>query len=111
MCESELVPVFFSLATSFTFLSLQLPVLCVFQTVRYRVVITHRGDSVLQLSRQFSYSSGYTSECIEEKVSGELEKGVEYEAQVFLYAGESGNSSSVPVTFSEFNLMYLVVGV
>ena len=93
------------------FLSHQLPVLCVFQTVRYRVVISHGGDPVLQLSRQFSYSSGYTSECIEEKISEELEEGVDYEAQMFLYSGESGNSSSLPVTFSEFNLMYLVEGV
>ena len=75
--------------------------LCVFQTVRYRVVISHGGDPVLQLSRQFSYSSGYTSECIEEKVSGELEEGNEYSVQVFLYAGESGNSSSIE-TFSEY---------
>ena len=64
------------------FLSLQLPELCVFQTVRYTVVISHGGGLVQQLSRQFSYSSGYNSECIEEKVSGELEEGVEYEAQL-----------------------------
>ena len=82
-----------------------------FQTVRYTVAISHGGGLVQQLSRQFSYSSGYNSECIEEKVSGELEEGVEYEAQLFLYAGENGNFSSLPVTFSEFNLMYPVVGV
>ena len=76
--------------------------LCVFQTVRYRVVISHGGEPVLQLSRQFSYSSGYTSECIEEKVSGELEEGTEYSVQVFLYAGESGNSSSSIEAFSEY---------
>ena len=101
----------FCFQLSSLFLSLQLPVLCMFQSVRYRVVISHGGDPVLQLSRQFSYSSGYTIECIEEKISGELEEGVEYEAQMFLSAGESRNFSSLPVTFSEFNLMYLLVGV
>ena len=77
--------------------------LCVFQTVRYRVVISHGGDPVLQLSRQFSYSSGYTSECIEEKVSGELEEGTEYSVQVFLDDEVTGNSSfSTIETFSEY---------
>ena len=75
--------------------------LCEFQTVRYRVVISIQGDPVLELSRQFSYSSGYASECIEEKVSGELEEGTEYSVQVFLYAGVNGNSSSSIHTFSE----------
>ena len=75
--------------------------LCVFQTVRYRVVISHGGDPVLQLSRQFSYSSGYTSECIEEKVSGELEEGTEYSVQVFLDDEVTGNSSSSIEIFSK----------
>ena len=75
--------------------------LCVFQTVRYRVVISHGGDPVLQLSRQFSYSSGYTSECIEEKVRGELEEGTEYSVQVFLNIEDTGISSSSIETFSE----------
>ncbi|CAI8028469.1 hypothetical protein GBAR_LOCUS16234, partial [Geodia barretti] len=73
---------------------LQLPVLCVFQRVRYSVVISHGGDPVLELSREFNYSSGYTSECIEEKVSGELEEGTEYSLLVFVDDGDSGNSSS-----------------
>ncbi|CAI8047925.1 hypothetical protein GBAR_LOCUS26497 [Geodia barretti] len=77
----------------------KLPVLCVFQRVRYRVVISHGGDPVLELSREFNYSSGYTSECIEEKVSGELEEGTEYSLLVF---GDSGNYSSSNIqTFSE----------
>ena len=86
----------------YAFLSLQLPVLCVFQRVRYRVVISHGGDPVLELSREFNYSSGYTSECIEEKVSGELEEGTEYSLLVFVNDGDSGNSSSSNIqTFSE----------
>jgi hypothetical protein len=77
----------------------KLPVLCVFQRVRYSVVISHGGDPVLELTRQFNYSSGYTSECIEEKVSGELEEGTEYSVQVFVDAGDSGNTSSPILTF------------
>ena len=76
--------------------------LCMFQTVRYRVVISHEGDPVVQVPRQFSYSSGYTSECIEEKVSGELEEGTEYSVQVFLDDEDTGNSfSSAIESFSE----------
>ena len=76
--------------------------LCMFQTVRYRVVISHGGDSVVQVPRQFSYSSGYTSECIEEKVSGELEEGMEYSVQVFLDDEDTGNSfSSAIESFSK----------
>ena len=59
------------------------------------------GGPVLELYREFNYSSGYTSECIEEKVGGSLEEGVEYEVQVFLYAGESGNFSTSKSPFSE----------
>ena len=69
--------------------------------MRYRVVISHGGDPVLELSREFNYSSGYTSECIEEKVSGELEEGTEYSLLVFVDDGDSGNSSSHIQTFSE----------
>ena len=74
---------------------------CVFQRVRYRVVISRGGDPVLELSREFNYSRGYTSECIEEKVSGELEEGTEYSLLVFVDDGDSGNSSSHIQTFSE----------
>ncbi|CAI8046178.1 hypothetical protein GBAR_LOCUS25521, partial [Geodia barretti] len=77
----------------------KLPVLCVFQRVRYSVVISHGADPVLELTREFNYSSGYTSECIEEKVSGELEEGTEYSVQVFVDAGDSGNTSSPILTF------------
>ena len=71
--------------------------------MRYSVVISHGGDPVLELSREFNYSSGYTSECIEEKVSGELEEGTEYSLLVFVDDGDSGNSSSSNIqTFSEF---------
>ena len=60
------------------------------------------GGSVLELYREFNYSSGYTSECIEvEKVDQQLEEGVQYSVQVFVNAGESGNSSSPIHTFSE----------
>ena len=76
--------------------------LCVFQRVRYSVVISHGGYPVLELPREFNYSSGYTSECIEEKVSGELEEGTEYSLLVFVDDGDSGNSSSPIQTFSEF---------
>ena len=75
-------------------MSLQLPVLCVFQTVRYRVVISHGRDPVLQLSRQFSYSSGYTSECI-------VEEGTDYSVQVFLDDEDTGNFSSSIEIFSK----------
>ena len=75
--------------------------LCVFQRVRYSVVISHGGDPVLELSREFNYSSGYTSECIEEPVSGELEERTEYSVQVFVDAGDTGNSSSPIQTYSE----------
>ena len=45
-------------------------------------------------SEEYSYSSGEPPECIEEKISGELERDVEYEVDVFLHAGESGNFSN-----------------
>ena len=83
----------------------QLPTLCEFQTVRYKVVISSGGGPVLQLSRVFSYSSGYTSECIEDKVTETLEEGTEYRAQVILYTGETYNSSSNTHTFSEYTLL------
>ena len=79
--------------------------LCVFQRVRYSVVISHGGDPVLELSREFSYSSGYTSECIGEKVSGELEEGTEYSVQVFVDDKDAGNTSSPIQTFSESLLL------
>ena len=60
------------------------------------------GGSVLELYREFHYSSGYTSECIEEKVDQQLDEGVEYSVQVFVNAGESGNSSSLIHTFSKY---------
>ena len=82
-------------------LSSQLPVLWEFQSVEYSVVFSRGGDPVLELYRRFNYSSGYTSECIEEEVGRELEEGVEYSVQVFVDAGESGNSSSYIQTFSE----------
>ena len=69
--------------------------------MRYKVVIFSGGDPVLQFIRVFSYSSGYSSQCIEEKVNDTLKEGTEYEVQVFLYAGESGNSTSDTHTFSE----------
>ena len=72
-----------------------------FQRVRYRVVISHGGDQVLELTREFNYSSGYTSECVEEKVSGELQEGTEYGLLVFVDDGASVNSSSNIQTFSE----------
>ena len=78
--------------------------LCVFQRVRYSVVISHGGDPVLELSREFNYSEDDPSECIQEIVSGELEEGTEYEVQVILYAGESGNFSTNKTTFSTFLL-------
>ena len=79
--------------------------LCVFQRVRYRVVISHGGDTVLELTREFNYSEDDPSDCIEDIVSGELEEGTEYEVQVFLYAGESGNFSTNKTTFSEPSLV------
>ena len=78
--------------------------LCVFQRVRYSVVISHGGDPVLELSREFNYSEDHPSECIQ-IVSGELEEGTEYEVQVILYAGESGNFSTNKTTFSEPSLV------
>ena len=73
--------------------------LCDFQSVVYSVVFSRGGDPVLELYRGFNYSSGYTSECIEEAVGRELEEGVEYSVQVFVDAGEGGNSSSLIHTF------------
>jgi hypothetical protein len=75
-------------------------VLCVFQRVRYSVVISHGGEPVLELSREFNYSSGYTSECIGEPVSGELEEGTEYSVQVFVDTGGTDNTSSPIQTFT-----------
>ena len=63
------------------------------------MVFSRGGDPVLELYRGFNYSSGYTSECIEEEVGQELEEGVEYSVQVFVDAGESGNCSSYIQTF------------
>ena len=67
------------------------------------VVISHGGDPVLEISRQFSYSSGYASQCIEEKVTDTLQEGTEYTVQVFVDAGEIGNLSSSTNTFSEYS--------
>ena len=100
-CQFLLISFLCSLIIPCTFLP-QLPILCEFQSVRYKVVISSGGDPVLQLSRVFSYSSGYSSQCIEEKVNDTLKEGTEYEVQVFLYAGESGNSTSDTYTFSEY---------
>lgn len=58
----------------------------------YKVVISSQRGIVVDISREYSYSSGEPTDCIEEKVSGELERDVEYEVEVFLYAGESGNT-------------------
>ena len=99
-CQFLLISFLCSLIIPCTFLP-QLPILCEFQSVRYKVVISSGGDPVLQFTRVFSYSSGYTSQCIEEKVTETLKEGTEYEVQVFLYAGESGNSTSDTHTFSE----------
>ena len=71
-----------------------------FQNVTYTLVISHEGVEVQTLARQFSYSSGYNGECIEELVSDGLEEGKEYSVKVFVDAGKSGNSSSVVKTFS-----------
>ena len=79
--------------------------LCVFQRVRYSVVISHGGEPVLELSREFKYSSGYTSECIGEPVSGELEEETEYSVQVFVDTGGTDNTSSPIQTFSESLLL------
>ena len=67
------------------------------------MVISNGGDPVLEISRQVSYNSGYTSQCIEEKVTDTLQEGTEYTVQVFVDAGEIGNLSSSTNTFSEFN--------
>ena len=82
-CQFLLISFLCSLIILCTFLP-QLPILCEFQSVRYKVVISSGGDPVLQLSRVFSYSSGYSSLCIEEKVNDTLKVGTEYEVQVFL---------------------------
>ena len=81
----------------------QLPVLCMFQNVTYTIIISHEGVEVKTLTRQFSYSSGYNGECIEELVSDGLEEGKEYSVKVSVDAGKSGNSSSVVKTFSTFS--------
>ena len=67
------------------------------------MVLCHGGDPVLEISRQFSYSSGYSSQCIEEKVTDTLQEGTEYTVQVFVDAGEIGNLSSSTRTFSEYS--------
>ena len=72
----------------------QLPVLCPFQNVTYTIVISHEGEEVQRVSKEFSYSSGYNGECIEELVSDGLEEGKEYRVQVTVDAGESGRSTS-----------------
>ena len=81
--------------------------LCVFQRVRYSVVISHGGDPVLELPREFSYSSGHCS--IGEKVSGELEEGTEYSVQVFVDTGGTDNTSSPIQTYSESLLRNRIV--
>ena len=84
----------------------QLPILCSFQSVNYTVTISHDGDPVLEWRKEFSYSSGYSSECVEEMVTGGLEEGSVYTVQVFVEAGDSGNASSdvEMLTISEFVL-------
>jgi hypothetical protein len=72
-----------------------LPVLCPFQNVTYTIVISHERNEVYRVSKEFSYSSGYNGECIEELVSDGLEEGKEYRVQVTVDAGESGRSTSV----------------
>ena len=69
----------------------------------YTIVISHERDEVKRVSKEFSYSSGYNGECIEELVSDGLEEGKEYSVQVTVDAGESGNSSSFVKTFSTYS--------
>ena len=80
----------------------QLPILCSFQSVNYTVTISHDGDPVLEWRKEFSYSSGYSSECVEEMVTGGLEEGSVYTVQVFVEAGDSGNASSDVEILSQF---------
>ena len=56
----------------------------------------------MTLTKEFSYSSGYNGECIEELVSDGLEEGKEYGVKVTVDAGESGRSTSPTEPLSEF---------
>ena len=85
----------------------QLPVLCSFQNVTYKLIISHEGDQVLELSRQFSYSSGYNSECIEILVTEGLQEGTQYTVQVVMDAGLSGSSYSDTLSFSELGFLFV----
>ena len=76
--------------------------MCTFQNVTYTIVISHEEVEVKTLTGEFSYSSGYNGECIEEVVSDGLEEGKEYGVQVTVDAGESGSSTSPMEPFSEF---------
>ena len=84
----------------------QLPVLCSFQNVTYTLIISHEGGQVLELSRQFSYSSGYNSECIEVLVTEGLQEGTQYTVQVFMDAGLSGSSYSDTLSFRELGFLF-----
>ena len=85
--------------------SQQLPVLCTFQNVTYTLVISNGGEEVKRVSKEFSYSSGYNGECIEELVTDGLEEGKEYSVRVSVDAGDSGNSSSDMNTFSRSSFL------
>ena len=75
--------------------------LCSFQNVTYTLIISYEGGQVLELSRQFSYSSGYNSDCVQVLVTEGLQEGTQYTVQVFMDAGLSGRSYSDIETFSE----------
>ena len=83
---------------------MQLPELCIFQTVNYTIIIRDDNDDIVdKWTREFSYSSGYNSECIEEVVNKELGEGREYSVQITIDGGVNGNASfSASTSFSEF---------
>ena len=57
----------------------------------------------MQWSKEFSYSGGYSGECITELVTDGLEEGTEYDVLVTVDAGELAGSSSSSITFSKFS--------
>ena len=57
----------------------------------------------MQWSKEFSYSGGYSGECITELVTDGLQEGTEYDVLVTVDAGELAGSSSSSITFSEFS--------
>lgn len=88
----------------------QLPVLCPFQRVTYKIIIAYQGQHILEAGRVFSYRSDYNSECIAEVITTEeLQEGKEYTVFVTMETGQILNSNSVAFSKLFFTTQYLYV--